>query len=79
MMGLCKGCGRVFLSYALLIVCVQTEQSLVSVDVMCVGYCVTPECVCGGVFSDNCSFEGLDGVCIGVLPPSAGNEVALGY
>ena len=26
----------------------------------------------------NCSLEGLDGVCIGELPPSAGSEVALG-
>jgi hypothetical protein len=46
-MGLCKGCGRVLSSYALLIACVQNEQSVVSVDVMCVVYCVTPECVGG--------------------------------
>ena len=46
-MGLCKGCGRVLSSYALLIACVQTEQFVVRVDVTCVVYCVTPECIGG--------------------------------
>jgi hypothetical protein len=44
-MWLCKGCGRVLSSYALLMVWVHTEQSSVRVDVMCVVYCVIPECV----------------------------------
>jgi hypothetical protein len=65
-MKLCKGCGRVLSSYTLLIACVQTEQFVGSVDVMCVVYCVNPEC---GVFSGNCSLDGLDRVCIGVPPP----------
>jgi hypothetical protein len=46
-MSLCKGCGRVLSSYALLLTCVQTDQSVVRVDVMCAVYCVTPECVRG--------------------------------
>ncbi len=46
-MGLCKGCGRLLSSYALLIASVQTGQTIVRVDVMCVVYYVTPGCVGG--------------------------------
>ena len=45
--GLDKGCGKVLSSYALLIACFQTEQYVVRMDVMCVVYFVTPECVGG--------------------------------
>jgi hypothetical protein len=46
-MGFCRGCVRVLSSYALFMAWVQTQQSLVRADVMCVVYCVIPECVGG--------------------------------
>lgn len=42
-MGLCRGCGRVLSSYALLIALVHTEQYFERVDVIRVVYCVASE------------------------------------
>ncbi len=46
-MGLCRGCGRIWFWHAFLMVCCQTDESLLIADVRWLVYWVTFACVGG--------------------------------